>query len=86
MEQIKVNNEASGLDLKFFYFIHKRSPRNQEEFESFRKKLDERENKDAIEYISEVSFYEMFTATRGKKNPFLETQKEYNGGYGEDEL
>jgi hypothetical protein len=76
----KVNQDE--LDLQFFIHIHKRKPKNKDEFELFKEKLSKREQKHwekSITEFTEENFYETYTAFKGRENPFIETQLEYDG-------
>lgn len=75
---------VNELDLEFFRFIHKRNPKNEEEFMEFQKKLDIREQRCKEDMFFEDNFSYFYTATTGKRNPFSSVQCEYDG-YSEDE-
>lgn len=75
-------NKQDKQDLQYFIFIYKRKPKDREEFELFQQKLNQREQ----EYIEDLtdgftveSFFLTYTATRCKENPFISTQREYDG-------
>lgn len=60
------------LDLGFFKYKHKRSPKNKKEFECFQLWLDKRETHDLNEYnygVTRDNFRLFFTAWKGRRDP-----------------
>lgn len=75
-----VVENSTKLDLEFFLFIYKRRPKCKEEFEEFRERLDKRKVKTiSHNIINKRNFSLFFTATKGRINPFENTQREYDG-------
>lgn len=60
------------LDLEYFKYIHKRTPKNQKEFECFQFWLDKREEYDLHQYnygVTLDNFSLFFTARKGRRDP-----------------